>query len=160
MAAVEHGAPPAPTAPRVWPGRPYPLGATWDGAGVNFALFSEHAEGVELCLCPDGTEMTEAQWQEGDRHALGFRLCGQAMEDVDDRGQPITDDTLLVLMNAQSSSVPFVLPSAEPGVAWERLLDTARDDGPGEGILKAHDTLPLAGRSLVFLRAIGGRERP
>ena len=34
----------------VWPGRPYPLGATWDGEGVNFALFSEHAEGVELCL--------------------------------------------------------------------------------------------------------------
>jgi len=33
-----------------WPGRPYPLGATWDGEGVNFALFSEHAEGVELCL--------------------------------------------------------------------------------------------------------------
>jgi isoamylase len=32
------------------PGRPYPLGATWDGAGVNFALFSEHATGVELCL--------------------------------------------------------------------------------------------------------------
>ncbi|HYL79574.1 MAG TPA: glycogen debranching protein GlgX, partial [Candidatus Acidoferrum sp.] len=32
------------------PGNPYPLGATWDGAGVNFALFSEHAEGVELCL--------------------------------------------------------------------------------------------------------------
>ena len=35
---------------RVWPGRPYPLGATWDGAGVNFALFSEHASKVELCL--------------------------------------------------------------------------------------------------------------
>jgi glycogen operon protein len=34
----------------VWPGRPYPQGATWDGEGVNFALFSEHAEGVELCL--------------------------------------------------------------------------------------------------------------
>ncbi len=34
----------------VWPGRPYPLGATWDGEGVNFALFSEHAEDVELCL--------------------------------------------------------------------------------------------------------------
>jgi glycogen operon protein len=33
-----------------WPGRPYPLGATWDGKGVNFALFSEHATGVELCL--------------------------------------------------------------------------------------------------------------
>jgi glycogen operon protein len=35
---------------QVWPGRPYPLGATWDGEGVNFALFSEHAERVELCL--------------------------------------------------------------------------------------------------------------
>jgi isoamylase len=34
----------------VWPGKPFPQGATWDGEGVNFALFSEHAEGVELCL--------------------------------------------------------------------------------------------------------------
>jgi glycogen operon protein len=33
-----------------WPGRPYPLGATWDGGGTNFSLFSEHAEEVELCL--------------------------------------------------------------------------------------------------------------
>ena len=33
-----------------WPGSPYPLGATWDGSGVNFALFSENAENVELCL--------------------------------------------------------------------------------------------------------------
>jgi len=35
---------------RVWPGRPYPQGATWDGEGVNFAIFSENATGVELCL--------------------------------------------------------------------------------------------------------------
>lgn len=35
---------------RIWPGEPYPLGATWDGEGVNFALFSEHATGVDLCL--------------------------------------------------------------------------------------------------------------
>lgn len=35
---------------RVWPGRPYPLGATWDGTGVNFAIFSENATKVELCL--------------------------------------------------------------------------------------------------------------
>ena len=38
------------TAPIVWPGKPYPLGATWDGEGANFALFSEHAEKVDLCL--------------------------------------------------------------------------------------------------------------
>jgi isoamylase len=35
---------------RVWPGLPYPLGATWDGEGVNFAIYSEHATGVDLCL--------------------------------------------------------------------------------------------------------------
>ncbi len=34
----------------IWPGRPFPLGAVWDGGGTNFSLFSEHAEGVELCL--------------------------------------------------------------------------------------------------------------
>ena len=34
----------------VWPGKPFPLGATWDGKGVNFALFSANAEKVELCL--------------------------------------------------------------------------------------------------------------
>ncbi len=38
------------TRSRAWPGQPYPLGATWDGNGVNFALFSAHAEKVELCL--------------------------------------------------------------------------------------------------------------
>ena len=35
---------------KVWPGRPNPLGATWDGEGVNFAIFSAHAEKIELCL--------------------------------------------------------------------------------------------------------------
>ena len=41
----------------VWPGNPYPLGSTYNGSGTNFALFSECAERVELCLFgPDGTE--------------------------------------------------------------------------------------------------------
>ena len=48
----------------VWPGRPHPLGATWDGSGVNFALFSAHATKVELCLFDhDG-------WREIDRVTL------------------------------------------------------------------------------------------
>jgi glycogen operon protein len=51
----------------VWRGRPYPLGASWDGAGVNFALFSKHAERVELCLFdPKGRREIE-------RVALGER---------------------------------------------------------------------------------------
>lgn len=42
---------------QVWPGNPYPLGATYDGAGTNFSLFSEVATSVELCLiAKDGTE--------------------------------------------------------------------------------------------------------
>ncbi|MEP7082312.1 MAG: glycogen debranching protein GlgX [Chloroflexota bacterium] len=42
---------------RVWRGESHPLGATWDGSGVNFALYSEHAEAVDLCLFDaDGTE--------------------------------------------------------------------------------------------------------
>jgi isoamylase len=36
-----------------WPGRPFPLGATWDGGGTNFAIFSDHAERVQLCLYDD-----------------------------------------------------------------------------------------------------------
>jgi isoamylase len=35
---------------RIWPGKPAPLGATWDGTGVNFAIYSAHATAVELCL--------------------------------------------------------------------------------------------------------------
>ena len=41
---------------KIWPGTAYPLGATWDGRGTNFALFSEIAERVELCLFVDGDE--------------------------------------------------------------------------------------------------------
>lgn len=42
---------------RAWPGAPQPLGATWDGEGVNFALFSAHATAIELCLF-DGADGT------------------------------------------------------------------------------------------------------
>src|SRR4051812_21771754 len=45
---------------RVWPGRPSPLGATWDGRGVNFALYSENATKVELCLFNEVTDKKEA----------------------------------------------------------------------------------------------------
>src|SRR5947199_6213431 len=45
---------------RAWPGDPYPLGATWTGVGVNFALFSAHATKVELCLF-DAAEAADAR---------------------------------------------------------------------------------------------------
>ncbi|HJU47607.1 MAG TPA: glycogen debranching protein GlgX, partial [Gaiellaceae bacterium] len=51
-----------------WPGRPFPLGAMWDGRGTNFALFSEHAQRVELCLFDD--QDTETRVEMRDRTAF------------------------------------------------------------------------------------------
>jgi isoamylase len=45
----------------MWPGLPFPLGATWDGQGTNFSLFSEHAEGVTLCLFDDEDNETPVE---------------------------------------------------------------------------------------------------
>src|SRR5438093_4419260 len=45
---------------RIWPGDPYPLGATWDGLGTNFALFSENGTSVELCLFDDAMDEKES----------------------------------------------------------------------------------------------------
>ncbi|HEY8553327.1 MAG TPA: glycogen debranching protein GlgX [Burkholderiales bacterium] len=74
---------------KIWPGHPYPLGATYDGMGVNFSLFSEVAERVELCLYDDAgvetridlPEVTSFCWhgylpnlQPGQRY--GFRVHG------------------------------------------------------------------------------------
>ncbi len=50
----------------VWPGRPYPLGATFDGTGVNFALFSEAADRLELCLIDDELRETRIEMIEVD----------------------------------------------------------------------------------------------
>ncbi len=50
----------------IWPGRTYPLGATYDGAGTNFALFSEVADRVELCLIDDDGAETRIDLTERD----------------------------------------------------------------------------------------------
>lgn len=53
----------------IWPGKPYPLGATYDGSGTNFALFSANAEKVELCLVEDdGRETERFSLEEVDAH--------------------------------------------------------------------------------------------
>src|SRR5262245_36461038 len=45
---------------RVWQGRPYPLGANWDGNGVNFTLFCDNADAVDLCLFESADSKQEA----------------------------------------------------------------------------------------------------
>jgi isoamylase len=52
--------------PEVWPGEPYPLGASWDGTGTNFTLFSEVADHVELCLFDDQGRQTSHFLPEAD----------------------------------------------------------------------------------------------
>ena len=74
----------------VWPGRPFPLGATWDGEGTNFSLFSEYGDRVELCLFDDDdveerihvTERTVLQWHcylpgVGPGQRYGYRVDGR-----------------------------------------------------------------------------------
>ncbi|WP_441246689.1 glycogen debranching protein GlgX [Kitasatospora sp. McL0602] len=74
---------------QVWPGQPYPLGATYDGAGTNFAVFSEGADRIELCLLAEDGSETTVELRETDafvRHAYlpgiqpgqryGFRVHG------------------------------------------------------------------------------------
>src|SRR5690242_21811477 len=54
---LTHAAAPQSSPLEMWPGKAYPLGATYDGFGTNFAVFSEAADKVELCLFDnDGTE--------------------------------------------------------------------------------------------------------
>ncbi len=55
---------------KAWPGLPFPLGATWDGHGTNFSLFSENAERVELCLFDDADAETRVELDE--RTALNW----------------------------------------------------------------------------------------
>ncbi len=53
---------------QIWPGQPYPLGATYDGSGTNFALFSSAADRVELCLFDDDGAETRVDVEESDAH--------------------------------------------------------------------------------------------
>jgi isoamylase len=91
---------------QIWPGKPYPLGATFDGAGTNFSLFSELAERVELCLFDDRDEETRIEvtqrralnWhcylpevRPGQRY--GYRVYGRYEPDEGHRFNP---DKLLI----------------------------------------------------------------
>ncbi|MCQ4613458.1 glycogen debranching protein GlgX [Corynebacterium pseudogenitalium] len=60
----------------VWPGSPYPLGSTYDGAGTNFTLFSGVAEKVELCLIDDEGAETRIELEEVDNHVWHAYLPG------------------------------------------------------------------------------------
>jgi isoamylase len=73
---------------------------------------------------PDGTEMTEELWNAPHVRFFGVILFGDSI-DVDDEGEEISGDTILMLFNADHDrTIPFTLPSIEEGRPWQRLLDT------------------------------------
>jgi glycogen operon protein len=102
---------------------------------------------------PDGGEMTDEEWQNSLSRCLGLRLAGDAIEEVDDMGEPIVGHTFLILLNAHHEPVPFVLPDHGTEVAWEPILDTRDWDGDAERpVLGTGEQYRLEGRSLAVLR--------
>src|SRR5207249_1271301 len=73
---------------------------------------------------PDGHEMADEDWANGHTRCLGLRLSGDGIDEVDAQGQPIVDDTLLVMLNAHHEPVAFVPPAHRARVRWEPVLDT------------------------------------
>jgi isoamylase len=109
---------------------------------------------------PDGKEMTDEEWRNGLSRCLGLRLSGDAIEEVDDMGEPIVGDTFLILLNAHHEPVPFVLPAHEARVRWEPVLDTRDWDGEADRQpLRTGARYLLEGRSLAVLR-LGRPSRP
>jgi glycogen operon protein len=92
-------------------------------------------------LTPRGAAMTQRQWEESSTQALGMLLLGRRLAERDERGTPIEDDDLLLLVNAGEEAIDFTLPAG----GWHLLLDTA---APGGGIA---DPYPLAARALALL---------
>ena len=99
-----------------------------------------------------GREMTDEAWEREQARCVGMRLAGDAIDEADDRGGRIVDDTLLMLFNAHDREVPFTLPGPERGASWTRLIDTEAPRTPPAGFRGA-DAYPLAARSAVVLVA-------
>ena len=77
-------------------------------------------------LAPDGREMTDEAWNADFVRSLGMLLSGNAIEEVDERGEPIIGDTLLVLLNAHTDKVPFTLPPLDADQQWQRVVRHVR----------------------------------
>jgi glycogen operon protein len=105
---------------------------------------------------PDGRRMTQADWARGDAFALGAFLNGAEIPSRTADGEPIGDESFIVLFNAWREPVSFVLPPARFGRRWTHELSTAEPDvQPNGETHSARATVPLPGRSLKVLRRVG-----
>jgi glycogen operon protein len=104
---------------------------------------------------PDGKQMTDEDWNNPFTKCLGVRLTGGAIDEVDEHGEPIVDDTFLMLLNAHHEPMPFVLPAHRRGAGWERILDTTEVEAPRRHkLLRGGTSLPVQDRSFVLLRLV------
>jgi isoamylase len=101
---------------------------------------------------PDGEEMTEEDWHNRSLNCLGIRFAGDAIDEVDERGRRITDDTLLLLLNAHDRQISFVLPAHRPEVRWEQILDTREPTGQPRSrrLTKGRQSFKLESRSVAL----------
>jgi isoamylase len=114
------------------------------------SLHGEDAKEIAW-LKPDGTDMTDEEWDHSFARCLGVYLSGERLGETDGRGRPVTDDDFLVLFNAHDGPIPFTLP-AFGGAGWTLVLDTSREDGLlPDGNYEAGHTYPLAARALAVL---------
>ena len=105
-------------------------------------------------LKPDGTEMTQQEWDHDFARCLGVYLGGDALEEVDARGRRVVDDTFVVLFNAHHDRIPFQLPAAG-AAGWLVLVDTTFEGGlVPDGTYQPQGTYELAGRSFVLLQKV------
>jgi isoamylase len=112
-------------------------------------------------LEPSGQDMTDEAWNAGFVKCLGVRLAGDLIGDANEHGEPIRGETVLLLLNAHHEPISFTLPLTNVGQAWERLFDTALDDGDAP-VESRHekDQYPLQARSFVMFRTRTVQEDP
>ena len=103
----------------------------------------------DLCwIRSDGREMTDGDWHDWNRHAVGMLIYGEATDETDDRGRPIKGETLLLVLNSGDRPVTFTMPDVEgPGI-WAELVDTIER----ELRVITSAQIELAPSSLVLLR--------
>ncbi|HEX9787592.1 MAG TPA: glycogen debranching enzyme GlgX, partial [Candidatus Binatia bacterium] len=103
---------------------------------------------------PDGKEMSDEEWNNPETRCFGLRLAGDAIEDLDDGGNRIVDDTLLILLNAHHEPIPFTLPAHRRKVRWQVVFDTyePRIDRKKQRRMRGGEVYGLRGRSLAMLR--------
>ncbi|MDG5814578.1 glycogen debranching protein GlgX [Chitinispirillales bacterium ANBcel5] len=84
---------------------------------------------------PEGHEMSKKDWLNPQIRFLGLRLAGDVMEEIDEHGERLVDDTFLMLLNGHSKPISFILPTCPQKDSWERLFDTVNSCVDKEPIL-------------------------